>query len=99
MKKYLLFSMALSIMASVSITNVFAIGLGSQSINVTVGEVEKTNADDEEQKVYVPNTGIFGLESDKVPVVITAVFAMPVAVILVCLFGYIHHKQVKKSSQ
>ena len=95
MKKYLIFSVAFIIMTVVSVTNVSATGLGSQSIDVTVGEVDKINTDNEEQNVYAPNTGIFGLDSDHTSIVAGVFFTIPVAVILVCLFRYIHHRHAK----
>lgn len=98
MKKFLVFSIFFVIMASTLITNVSAIGLSEQFKDVTVGEVEKNNTDDEEQNVNAPDTGIFGLESEQASIVTTAVFVIPVTVILAFLFRFAYSKKSKKAA-
>ena len=95
MKKYLIFSMAFVIMSFAGITNVSAASIGSQSIDVTVGEVDKIDTDDAEQDIQTPDTGLFGLETGSASIAIAV--TIPTIVILACVLGYAYRKHAKKS--
>lgn len=75
--------------------NVSATSIGSQSVDVTVGEVDQISTDDENLDARTPNTGLFGLEANSASIITAAFLAIPVAVIIVCLFRYIHRKHTK----
>lgn len=57
MKKYLIIGFALVTVFSMWAVGVSAVSIGSQSIDVTVGEVDTISGDDEEQSFIVPDTG------------------------------------------
>ena len=94
MKKSLIFSIAFAIISFVGVANVSAASIGSHSMDVTVGEVDKISTDEENQDLQAPETGLFGLAADStVPIVIAT--TVPVMAIIVCAFMYIHRKRTK----
>ena len=91
--KNFLTSIAFVIISFAGAANVFATNIGSHSIDVTVGEVDKISADDENQDVHAPDTGLFGLEADGATITVTAtIFTI---IIFACVSGYIHRKHIK----
>lgn len=94
MKKYLIFSIAFTIMPFAGITNVSAASISNYSMDVTVGEVDGISTDDENQDIHTPETGLFGLGSDNAaPIIIAS--ATPIVVVSGCIFVYIHRKHAK----
>ena len=94
MKKYL-FIIVFAIATFMVVANVSAASINSQSVDVTVGEVDQISTDDENLDARTPDTGLFGLNVDSASIITSAFLAIPVAVILACLFRYIHRKHIK----
>lgn len=95
MKKYL-FIIVFAIATFMVVANVSAASINSQSVDVTVGEVDQIDIDNENPDADAPNTGLFGPNSDSVTIVVaTAFLTIPIAVILACLFRYTHRKHTK----
>lgn len=97
MKKFLVSTivfMAVIVSAAFS-ANTFAAGLGSQSVDVTVGEVDRIGTDEEQKDVDVPQTGIFGLNYNNDFIAASVVFTIPVTVFVVFLtrFCYLRIKR------
>lgn len=93
MKKFLIISMAFMVASFGFAMNVSAAGLGSQSIEVTVGEVDEVDIDNGEQGADAPETGIFGLGADDGVVVTLSLVS--VAVALAILLKHIYCKSIK----
>ena len=93
MKKILVFSvMFVTIATSFTfITDTFVTGIGSQSVDVTVGEVDKIDID-EEQDIDAPQTGIFGLGAGEKSFATAVTFAIPVALFVIFLSGYFYRR-------
>lgn len=94
MKKYL-FIIVFAIATFMVVANVSAASINSQSVDVTVGEVDQISTDDENLDARTPDTGLFGLNVDSASIITSAFLAIPAAVILACLFRYIHRKHTK----
>ena len=94
MKKYLIFGIAFIIMFSAGITSVSAASISSYSIDVTVGEVDGVGADDKNQDIHTPETGLFGLEPDNAAPIVIA-FTAPIVVVSGCVFTYVRRKHAK----
>lgn len=94
MKKYL-FIIVFAIAAFMVVANVSAASINSQSVDVTVGEVDQISTDEENQDIHAPDTGLFGLEANSASIITAAFLAIPVVAIIVCLFRYIHRKHTK----
>ena len=84
-----------AIMAFILAVNVAAVGLSSQSIDVTVGEVDEIGTDIEGRDIHVPETGIFGLEAGGAFSVATVLIGVPVVVVIACLSRHFCSKRVK----
>lgn len=95
MKKYLIFSIVCTMIALAAAANVSAASISSQSVDVTVGEVDQINTNDENLDARTPDTGLFGLNVDSASIITSAFLAIPAAVILAYLFRYIHRKHTK----
>jgi len=91
MKKVLIFSAVLTVMAVffTFMDNAFAAGVGGQSINVTVGEVDKIDADGN-QDIDAPQTGAFGLGFNGDFVTTSVVLMVPVVAFVVFLSKNYH---------
>lgn len=94
MKKYL-FIIVFAIATFMVVANVSAASINSQSVDVTVGEVDQISTDEENQDIHAPDTGLFGLGSDNTAIIMTAFSAIPIAVTLAWLFRYIRRKHTK----
>lgn len=94
MKKYL-FIIVFAIATFMVVANVSAASINSQSVDVTVGEVDQISTDDENLDARTPDTGLFGLNVDSASIITSAFLAIPAAVILACLFRYIRRKHTK----
>lgn len=94
MKKYL-FIIVFAIATFMVVANVSAASINSQSVDVTVGEVDQISTDDENLDARTPDTGLFGLEANNASIITAAFLTIPVAVIIVCLFRHIHRKHTK----
>lgn len=94
MKKYL-FSIVFAITVLVAAANVSAASISSQSIDVTVGEVDQISTNEESQDVYAPETGLFGLDVNNASIIAATFLVIPAAVILAYLFKRIHRKHTK----
>ena len=68
-----------------TIANTSAANIGNQSIDVTVGEVDEANYDDEKQGTQAPNTGLFGLDADTSTSSFIVCFIISAAFIFICL--------------
>ena len=80
----------------VAAANVSAASIGSQSVDVTVGEVDQISTDDnKDQDVHIPNTGLFGLEANSTSIIVTTFLTIPIVVVLACIFSYARHKHAK----
>lgn len=103
MKKVLIVVVAFMIVAFTDTVSVSAINVGSQFREVTVGEVDGIDDDenivDEKQEVHAPETGLFGLDSNRAFVVVGVLLSIPVVVSFVWLFGHIHHRHTKKDKK
>ena len=99
MKKVLIVVVAFIIVAFTDAVSVSAINVGSQFREVTVGEVDGVDDDenivDEKQEVHAPETGLFGLDSNRAFVVVGVLLSMSVAIFLAWLFGYIHRRHAR----
>ena len=97
MKKLLVPSIVfvIVVMSFSFMVNTFAVGLSNQSVDVTVGEVDRIDTDEEQKDVDAPQTGIFGSNYNNDLIVASTVFAIPVTVFLVFLtrFCYLHIKR------
>ena len=101
MKRCLIIVAIFMVIALADAVNASAINVGSQSREVTVGEVDRIESDDENvidegQEVRAPETGLFGLETDQASIMIAAFLSIPVAVILAWLSIYIYHRYARQ---
>jgi hypothetical protein len=92
MKKYL-FIIVFAITAFMVVANVSAASINSQSVDVTVGEVDQISTDDENLDARTPDTGLFGLGSDGVGTVVATM--IPAIIVLTCIFWHIYRKRTK----
>lgn len=93
MKRCLILSIAFVILPIMGTANASTTSIGSQSIDVTVGEVDQINTDDESSDVRTPDTGLFGLGSDGVGTVVATM--IPAIIVLACIFWHIYRKRTK----
>ncbi len=94
MRRYSIFIIAIVITLFAGMANASAANISSQSIDVTVGEVDSVSADNENQDIHTPDTGLFGLDADStMPIVIAA--TVPAIAILACVFLYFYRKHTK----
>lgn len=93
MKRYLILGLVIAIISFIGVVNVSAVSISRQSVDVTVGEVDKINTDDENQDIHTPDTGLFGVETSSASIVM--VTAIPAIIILTCIFMYIYRKHTK----
>ena len=91
MKKSLIFGAALIIVSFIIAANVSAASVSSQSIDVTVGEVDRISTDDENQDVHTPDTGLFGSEASGA--FVAATIAVPTVIIFIYMLKRIQHKR------
>lgn len=96
MKKFLAINIVfMFIAASFTLaTNISATTISSQSMDVTVGEVDRIN--DEKQNIFTPNTGISESNANKESVMLTTFFTISAVAILVLLLSHTHYKHTKK---
>ena len=102
MKKCLIFNTIFLAITFICAVDVSATSLGSQSIDVTVGEVDEIDNDansKEEQSIYSPDTGIFGSENNKSSIVVATIFAIPMASIIIYLLVHAKHKSNKSNNK
>ncbi len=85
MKKYLIIAITFIIIAFTNITNVSATSITSQSRDVTVGEVDEIDTNDEDTYVHVPETGIFGLDAKNATIAAATFLTVPI----VAIFAYV----------
>lgn len=75
--------------------NASAASTRSQSVDVTVGEVDQISTDGENPDARTPDTGLFGLEANSAPILAITFLAIPIAVIFAYLFRHVHSKHTK----
>ena len=90
--KKLLIGLMFIMMSFIRVANVSAASIGSQSMDVTVGEVDMIDGDNGDQNVSAPDTGVFGLDGDSAAVFVAALLIIPIAAIITSLFRYTYRK-------
>ena len=94
MRRYSIFIIAIVITLFAGMANASAANISSQSIDVTVGEVDSVSADNENQDIHTPDTGLFGLDADSAAPIIIAT-TIPIVFILGFIFIRTYCKHIK----
>lgn len=92
MRKFLVINAILMTASFVLVADASTIGLGSQSADVTVGEVDEINPDDV-QPISSPDTGVFGLETGATSAITVASLVLPAAIIVIHILKIVHKKK------